>query len=100
MPDGSINIEETFESFYTLRGEPYDDSAFSGRSDYQAFINNGIPSGAAPDLLLLRGLDDLGPAGRDPVHRTAGRAHHPEAAPAGCHRTVRAVRVRAGLDHG
>ena len=45
MPDGSIDIEETFESFYTLRGEPYDDSAFSGRSDYQAFIENGIPSG-------------------------------------------------------
>ncbi len=30
---------------YTVRSEPYDDSAFSGRSDYQAFINNGIPSG-------------------------------------------------------
>ncbi len=45
VPDGSTDIEKTFESFYTLRGEPYDDSAFSGRSDYQAFINNGIPSG-------------------------------------------------------
>lgn len=45
VPDGSVDIERTFESFYTLRGEPYDDSAFSGRSDYQAFINNGIASG-------------------------------------------------------
>ena len=45
VPDGSIDIEKTFESFYTLRGEPYDDSAFSGRSDYAAFIDNGIPSG-------------------------------------------------------
>ncbi|ANS77404.1 Aminopeptidase Y (Arg, Lys, Leu preference) [Serinicoccus hydrothermalis] len=45
VPEGSEDIEETFESFYTLRGEPYDDSAFSGRSDYQAFIDNGIPSG-------------------------------------------------------
>ena len=45
VPAGSGSIESTFESFYTLRGEPYDDSAFSGRSDYQAFINNGIPSG-------------------------------------------------------
>ena len=45
VPDGSVDIEETFESFYTLRGEPYDDSAFSGRSDYAAFIDNGIPSG-------------------------------------------------------
>lgn len=45
VPDGSVHIERTFESFYTLRGEPYDDTQFSGRSDYQAFINNGIPSG-------------------------------------------------------
>jgi len=45
IPEGSEAIEDTFESFYTLRGEPYDDSEFSGRSDYQAFILNGIPSG-------------------------------------------------------
>ncbi len=45
IPAGSEDIEETFESFFTLRGEPYDDSQFSGRSDYQAFINNFIPSG-------------------------------------------------------
>lgn len=44
IPEGSEHIEATFESFYTLRGEPYDDTQFSGRSDYQAFINNGIPS--------------------------------------------------------
>ena len=44
IPDGSIAIEDVFESFYTYAGVPYDDSAFSGRSDYQAFINNGIPS--------------------------------------------------------
>ena len=44
IPDGSEAIEATFESFYTLRGEPYDDTQFSGRSDYQAFILKGIPS--------------------------------------------------------
>ena len=44
VPEGSIEIEDVFESFYTLVGEPYDDSEFSGRSDYQAFIENGIPS--------------------------------------------------------
>lgn len=44
IPDGSAEIEKVFESFYTLRGEPYDDTQFSGRSDYQAFINNGIPA--------------------------------------------------------
>jgi Zn-dependent M28 family amino/carboxypeptidase len=45
VPDGSIEIEDLFESFYTLKGEPYDDAAFDGRSDYQAFIVNDIPAG-------------------------------------------------------
>jgi Zn-dependent M28 family amino/carboxypeptidase len=45
IPAGSVQIEDTFESFYTLRGEPYDDTQFSGRSDYQAFILNDIPAG-------------------------------------------------------
>jgi len=45
VPDGSAAIESIFESFYTLRGEPYDDTEFSGRSDYQAFILNDIPAG-------------------------------------------------------
>jgi Zn-dependent M28 family amino/carboxypeptidase len=45
VPDGSVAIEDLFESFYTLRGEPYDDAAFDGRSDYQAFILNDIPAG-------------------------------------------------------
>jgi Zn-dependent M28 family amino/carboxypeptidase len=44
VPSGSEAIEATFESFYTWAGVPYDDTAFSGRSDYQAFINNDIPS--------------------------------------------------------
>lgn len=45
IPEGSIAIEEAFEVFYTMVGAPYDDSQFSGRSDYQAFIANDIPSG-------------------------------------------------------
>jgi Zn-dependent M28 family amino/carboxypeptidase len=45
VPDGSVAIEDLFESFYTLKGEPYDDAAFDGRSDYQAFIVNDIPAG-------------------------------------------------------
>ena len=45
IPPGSTAIEDLYESYYTLIGEPYDDSAFDGRSDYQAFIDNGIPSG-------------------------------------------------------
>jgi Peptidase family M28/PA domain len=45
IPAGSPAIEDLYESYYTLIGEPYDDSAFDGRSDYQAFIEAGIPSG-------------------------------------------------------
>ena len=40
-----MQIEDLFESFYTLKHEPYDDAAFDGRSDYQAFILNDIPAG-------------------------------------------------------
>ena len=45
VPPGSTAIELVYERYYTLVGEPYDDSEFSGRSDYQAFIEAGIPSG-------------------------------------------------------
>jgi Zn-dependent M28 family amino/carboxypeptidase len=45
IPAGSQAIEDLYESYYTLIGEPYDDTEFSGRSDYQAFIENDIPSG-------------------------------------------------------
>jgi hypothetical protein len=45
IPEGSIAIEDLYESYYTAIGEPYDDTEFSGRSDYEAFIFAGIPSG-------------------------------------------------------
>jgi Zn-dependent M28 family amino/carboxypeptidase len=45
VPPGSVAIEDLYESYYTMVGEPYDDTAFDGRSDYQAFIEAGIPSG-------------------------------------------------------
>jgi len=54
VPDGSIAIEDLYESYYTKIGEPYDDSAFDGRSDYQAFIENGIPSGG-----LFTGAEEI-----------------------------------------
>ena len=54
IPDGSIAIEDLYESFYTQLGEPYDDSAFDGRSDYQAFIDAGIPSGG-----LFTGAEEI-----------------------------------------
>ena len=45
IPAGSTAIEDLYESYYTLIDEPYDDTAFDGRSDYQAFIEADIPSG-------------------------------------------------------
>ena len=42
-PDGSDEIEALFEKYYTDRDIPSESTAFSGRSDYQAFINNGDP---------------------------------------------------------
>ena len=45
IPAGSEAIEDLYESYYTSVGESYDDTQFSGRSDYQAFIEAGIPSG-------------------------------------------------------
>ena len=44
-PAGSDLIEKKFEEFYESRGIPYKGTDFSGRSDYQAFILNGIPAG-------------------------------------------------------
>ncbi|RJK98165.1 M20/M25/M40 family metallo-hydrolase [Vallicoccus soli] len=44
-PEGSAQIERLFNRYFTGRGLPYEDTEFSGRSDYQAFILAGIPSG-------------------------------------------------------
>ncbi|MGN0064881.1 MAG: M28 family metallopeptidase [Nocardioides sp.] len=44
-PPGSDHIEATFERFFAAKGVPSEPTEFSGRSDYQAFINNGIPAG-------------------------------------------------------
>ncbi|WP_353813577.1 M20/M25/M40 family metallo-hydrolase [Agromyces sp. SYSU T00266] len=45
IPEGSAEIEDVFEAFYGSRGLPYQDSEFSGRSDYGPFIAIGIPAG-------------------------------------------------------
>jgi Zn-dependent M28 family amino/carboxypeptidase len=44
-PEGSAQIEKTYEAFFEMRGEPYKGTDFSGRSDYGPFIAVGIPSG-------------------------------------------------------
>jgi Zn-dependent M28 family amino/carboxypeptidase len=64
IPDGSAEIEDTFEAYYHSVGEPFQDTAFSGRSDYGPFIAVGIPAGGlftgaegikTPDEVLLYG---------------------------------------------
>jgi Zn-dependent M28 family amino/carboxypeptidase len=45
VPEGSAQIEYVFEDYYEARGLFYEGTEFSGRSDYQAFINSGIPAG-------------------------------------------------------
>ncbi|TFV54025.1 M20/M25/M40 family metallo-hydrolase [Geodermatophilus sp. DF01-2] len=45
VPEGSAQIEYVFEDFYEEQELFYEGSEFSGRSDYQAFIEAGIPSG-------------------------------------------------------
>ncbi|GAA4406374.1 aminopeptidase PaaP [Fodinibacter luteus] len=45
IPEGSAEIEDVFEDFYASRGLPWQDSEFSGRSDYGPFIAVGIPAG-------------------------------------------------------
>lgn len=73
VPPGSVAIEDLFESYYTSVGEPYDDAEFSGRSDYQAFINNGIPSGG-----LFTGAEQIKtPAQAAVWGGTAGEAFDP-----------------------
>ena len=44
-PPGSAEIEGVFESYFAANGLATEPTAFDGRSDYQAFINNGIPAG-------------------------------------------------------
>jgi len=45
IPPGSAEIEDVFEDFYSDRRKPFQDTAFSGRSDYGPFIAVGIPAG-------------------------------------------------------
>ena len=78
IPAGSEAIEDVYESYYTKVGQPYDDSEYSGRSDYQAFIQNGIPSGglftgAEVVKTPLQALTWGGTAGRsfDPCYHQA-----------------------------
>lgn len=53
-PVGSAEIEHMFQEYYTSRNLPYRPTPFNGRSDYLAFIQNGIPAGG-----LFTGAEDI-----------------------------------------
>ncbi|WP_181275091.1 M28 family peptidase [Brevibacterium oceani] len=44
VPEGSAELEEVFTDYFADNDQPNVGTDFSGRSDYQAFIDNGIPS--------------------------------------------------------
>ncbi|KAF3481581.1 leucine aminopeptidase 1 [Arthroderma uncinatum] len=44
-PAGSAEIEYLFEKFYDDQGIPHQPTAFTGRSDYSAFIKRNVPAG-------------------------------------------------------
>lgn len=72
-PTGSAHIEKVFEYYYAQRGIPFKGTDFSGRSDYLAFINNGIPAGG-----LFTGAEGIKTADEAVLWGgTAGQAYDP-----------------------
>jgi Zn-dependent M28 family amino/carboxypeptidase len=54
VPEGSIATEKALTDYFDASGQPWIDTAFDGRSDYEAFINNGIAASG-----LFTGADDV-----------------------------------------
>lgn len=54
VPEGSIQTEAVFTDYFDSIDQAWVDTEFSGRSDYQAFIENGIPASG-----LFTGADDV-----------------------------------------
>lgn len=44
VPQGSAATEAVFTDYFDASGQPWVDTEFSGRSDYSAFINAGVPA--------------------------------------------------------
>ncbi len=44
VPEGSVETERVFTEYFDSIGQPWVDVAFSGRSDYQAFILDDVPA--------------------------------------------------------
>lgn len=54
VPEGSIATEAAFTDYFDAIGQPWIDTAFDARSDYNAFILAGIPASG-----LFTGADDV-----------------------------------------
>ena len=54
VPEGSIQTEAAFTDYFDAVGQPWIDTAFDGRSDYDAFISAGIPASG-----LFTGADEV-----------------------------------------
>ncbi|MHA6785047.1 M28 family peptidase [Pseudonocardia saturnea] len=73
IPDGSAAIEDVFEKFYADRGLAFEDTAFDGRSDYEAFALANIPAGG-----LFTGAEGLKTPAQVALYGgTAGEAYDP-----------------------
>jgi Zn-dependent M28 family amino/carboxypeptidase len=72
-PEGSAQIEDTFEEYFDLVGEPYEGTDFSGRSDYGPFIAIDIPAGG-----LFTGAEGIKTADQAAIYGgTAGEQFDP-----------------------
>ncbi|MGH1563681.1 M20/M25/M40 family metallo-hydrolase [Mumia sp. DW29H23] len=73
IPEGSAQIEDVFEKFYADRGIPFQDTEFSGRSDYGPFIAVDIPAGG-----LFTGAEGVKTAAEAELYGgVAGAAYDP-----------------------
>ena len=72
-PSGSGHIESIFVDYFTSQGLATEPTEFDGRSDYDAFINAGIPAGG-----LFTGAEGIKTAAQAAVYGgTAGVAYDP-----------------------
>jgi Zn-dependent M28 family amino/carboxypeptidase len=72
-PNGSATIERVFTEYFASQGLASEPTAFDGRSDYFAFITNGIPAGG-----LFTGAEEIKTEEQAAIYGgTAGVAYDP-----------------------
>ena len=70
-PNGSARVEQVFLDYFASQGLATEPTEFDGRSDYFAFINNGIPAGG-----LFTGAEGIKTADEAAIYGgTAGVAY-------------------------